>query len=244
MNDVLPSGSTLISNPEKPCKCCAGMIPKAARYCTHCENHQGWFRRNLAVGETTLALLVAFVAVLAAAVPPVVAWFHTPGSKVHQISTIFVEGGLKVVMVNEGDRSGVFQIARMVFEQNDNAPSVLVNFEVSDPTLLAPNAARAYQLKPSPPLTRDGDAQDIVLAIQAVDFADEIEAAGAGRSPTPVMCDLVFETISFAGAQEKERLQNRCVTAWLALFPDDRALFREHQQGLEAGATVPAAPPN
>lgn len=241
MTDAAGLNARLISNPEKPCKCCAKMIPQAATFCVHCENHQGWFRRNISVGETTLALLVAFVAVLAAAVPPVLSWFHTPGSKVHQISTIFVEGGLKVVMVNAGDRSGVFQIARMVFEQADDAPSVLVNFEVKDPSLLGPNAARTYQLKPSPPLTRDGDPREIVLAIQATDFANAKEAA-AGTRPTQVMCELVLETISFSGQEEKERLQNGCVSAWLSLFPGDRELFQEHQRQLEANA--PATEPS
>lgn len=53
------------SSSEKLCILCASSIPISARKCVHCSSFQDW-RRFIEIGNTSLALLIAFVTVLGA----------------------------------------------------------------------------------------------------------------------------------------------------------------------------------
>lgn len=53
---------------EKTCRECSSKIPDSARKCTHCNAFQDW-RRFLSVGNSSLSLVVALIAVLSIAVP-------------------------------------------------------------------------------------------------------------------------------------------------------------------------------
>jgi len=51
---------------NRVCKACGSEIPKTAIKCVHCNSYQNW-RRHVSIGNSTLALIVALVAVLGSA---------------------------------------------------------------------------------------------------------------------------------------------------------------------------------
>ena len=235
--------SVLTSNPQKLCVVCAHSIPEPAKFCTHCENHQDWFRRNVGVGETTLALLVALVAAVGAVVPPIAALFNRPRASIVQTSVVFADGSLKVVMANAGEKAGVFQLARVLFRVDEQAPSVMVNFDVLGNPILRPGDWRVFTLKPGEPLSREvDDKKAFALAMQERDFRNAQEAAGKAVAAQPLQCDVVFHSASVSGGETTETAQTNCVAAWLSLFPGDRPLFLEAQRSLEAEPTAAATP--
>jgi len=55
------------AKPRKDCPVCAEDIPKAARYCTHCESYLLGWRQILNIGPILLPMIVAIVTALATA---------------------------------------------------------------------------------------------------------------------------------------------------------------------------------
>lgn len=240
---AMTNASVLTSNPQKLCIVCAHPIPEAAKFCIHCENHQGWFRRNIGVGETTLALLVALVAAIGAAIPPIGALFSRPSASIVQTSVVFTDGSLKVVMANAGERAGVFQLARVLFRIDDQSPAVMVNFDIPGNPILLPGDWRVFTLKPGEPLSREvDDKKKFALAMQEHDFRNALEAGRNAVAARPLKCDVVFHSASVSGGETTETAETNCVAAWLSLFPGDRPLFLDAHRRLEADLTAAATP--
>ncbi|MBZ9683240.1 hypothetical protein LB531_21520 [Mesorhizobium sp. CO1-1-2] len=97
--------------PEKQrmmnCEQCRLAIPEGASVCTHCQSYQDW-RRWFSVSSTVLALLTALISVLSFAVPSFVNLLHRAHSDL-AAPMITLEGTtVRLLVVNNGDASGVF----------------------------------------------------------------------------------------------------------------------------------------
>ncbi|WP_426424177.1 hypothetical protein [Bradyrhizobium genosp. A] len=109
-------GPTFIADDTKRCPVCGEAIWVNARKCTHCDTDFTW-RAYLSFGNTTLALITALIAVLAASVPAI-RLFLTPENS--QLSGVFAgisTSGETVSMLfsNGGRRTGAINRINIVF---------------------------------------------------------------------------------------------------------------------------------
>ncbi len=94
------------------CVVCHEPIVVGAAKCRHCHSYQGWLRRNLVFGSSTLPLLLAFISVLGIVAPDlrsiVVAWRAAPKADV-QVSAYFAPGGMQAYVINVGTATATLQ---------------------------------------------------------------------------------------------------------------------------------------
>ncbi len=110
-----------------PCKQCACEISTTAKLCRHCNSYQDW-RGRLSVSTTMVALLVALLSVATMAIPPVMAYFHTPASALSITNPVVKGRSIYLIASNRGDATGVVlraEIASPYFNKDlEGAPDL------------------------------------------------------------------------------------------------------------------------
>jgi hypothetical protein len=114
-NSTQPAGAVAA---DIPCPVCREPIKAGARKCVHCNSALDW-RRFLGVSETTLALLVALVTVVAAAGPKLIELF-TPNTSDLKLSVRQIFGqNLELNAWNQGHMNSQFESARISAKTKD-----------------------------------------------------------------------------------------------------------------------------
>lgn len=118
---------------QKRCPVCGEQIWVNAQKCIHCESDFTW-RKYLAFGNTTLALLTALISVLSVSVPALLLQ-ATPDNSV--LSSVFVgvsQSGrtLSMLFNNSGRRTGAINNVRVFVAWDSGAKSFMIDPEQAD----------------------------------------------------------------------------------------------------------------
>lgn len=96
-------------NGQKACLACGSSIPESASLCIHCETYQDW-RRHISIGNSTLALIIALLALIGPATERV--WsvykdFKNENSKKIEFSLVDISGQLAKLLVSNHSSSTI-----------------------------------------------------------------------------------------------------------------------------------------
>lgn len=105
------------AEPTKACKACASKIPVAAKLCKECSRYQGGWRSLITISQTTLALLVALVSVIAAATPAITYAIFGNRSDLKAEFWHFDHDWAVFTISNPGDRAGFVDSATIYARQ-------------------------------------------------------------------------------------------------------------------------------
>ena len=136
------------SKSSKLCRVCANSIPAQASYCTHCESFQNW-RRHLQLGQATLPMLVALVAVLSTLVPPAMQLLSRPNSRLVVSGLSASAGALNLTFSNLGDRPAVIDqvvLAYAVPQASRSSQMLPMTFAAPDDPVVVPSEVRKLVL--------------------------------------------------------------------------------------------------
>ena len=234
-----------ITRPKKPCKVCALMIPEAATYCTKCESYQSW-ARHLQFGQTTLALVVAFAAIVTPAIPSIVNAFQTKDSRLQSTAMEFEAGALKLTVSNFGERPGtldgvtvsmfsdvkLFGVPTLRFMQPSEDGSTVEPGEVHRFTLsleeLLPHAKEEVERQ-----LLNGYAQSVAEGV----------AGGTGaKLLQSYSCTVSVKMVQFSGDAGPVKTEWQCFDVWAKVFPESRARFDEVARQVLTQSPLPRLP--
>lgn len=155
------------------CRTCKETIKAGARKCIHCESYQDW-RRFLAVGNTTLSLLVALASVLGVAVPLLWSRFseHEENIAISLLDCDPREAVARLLLSNLGDRAGGVRAVKVA------TPKQEWELDIPYPdTILEPQKTReirAHSFRYLPELDREQSTSSIChIRVALVRFSGE-----------------------------------------------------------------------
>ena len=197
----------------KVCLTCANSIPVAAKFCTHCNTYQD-FRRFLAFGQTSLALLIALISITGTLVPPLANRIFRDSRLEKRITSLDRTAAVFVV-TNSGNMPGTVIGAEAVLPQSEAnfarlalpllpqviepGKSQLVNVGPSDaPALLV---AKIYRSLP-----QDG----CLLGLTFLSYGGQVE-----RKNDPIECDRLMGNLFVEGPK--------------AIFPGEPPITQKNQ---------------
>ena len=164
-----------------PCRVCREPIRHGAKKCIHCDSMLDW-HRWLGISQTTLALLVALVSVLAASGPRVAELF-TPGrSDLNLYVRQVVQRFLELAGANTGNRNSQMLSAQISATTHDGTIVGPMGLELNTVPMVAPGQQVVLEL--SIHLTRipdflawpHKDIKSATVIVTVVEFRKKPEA--------------------------------------------------------------------
>lgn len=202
----------------KFCNSCGLSIPARASLCTHCKSYQDIIRRNLHIGQTSMALLVALLAVGSTAVPQIAGWWHTPNSNIGSMSISVREGEMTIVASNSGDKPGSIDNAQIDFVKAATFDSYTLTgfFPAVSDRVIEPGQMRSFVITVAP-LSSEAQAFDRMLKIVDADVDASFSAEGGSA---PQRCWVYMWVVDFYGKRSRVDRSSGCVAMFTSLFPD------------------------
>ncbi len=150
-NDPMNSGHAREALPVLvACPICQEPIRSGAKKCVHCDSMLDW-RRWIGVSQTTLALLVALVSVVAASAPHIAELFRHDFSEVRlNIRQVFGQR-LEVTASNRGNKAALFLSAHLVAATRDRRLEP-IQLEIAGGPLIGAGQDTLYGLSVPPAL--------------------------------------------------------------------------------------------
>lgn len=135
----------------KYCIACGQLISANATLCHHCNSYQNW-RRHVAFTQTTLALLVALVAVVGATAPVLYKIYKGNNSDLSGQFVDFRKGRAVFIVRNAGNAPGVVIDGGFRFRVDyENATPATMGFSISlsedDQTIVEPSGTILVSLR-------------------------------------------------------------------------------------------------
>jgi hypothetical protein len=137
---VEPINGTMV-----PCKVCREPIIRGARKCTHCDSLLDW-RGWLGISETTLALLVALVTVVAATAPRIVELFTPRYSDLRVSMRQISYQNIEVVASNQGHKNSQFLSASISAKTQDGNSIEPIDLQINGFPNVAPEQVLLFGL--------------------------------------------------------------------------------------------------
>lgn len=230
---------------DKPCKNCGAAMPASANFCNACKLHQDFVRRNLSIGSTSLALLVALFAVLGSALPPVLNLIRPPNSQMQAVGVTATAGRVQFVASNAGERPGAVRAINIMFNaQGDRSLPGTLSFLLPEGSVLAPGEMRSFVLTLAEHATNENP--EPTQAAQLGEYQRQLELWAADGTPTQQPpCRVEVDFYGFRGDQVVNDNTMPCWETWVALYPRYRQAFDaayEAAESIRKAAEQPAIP--
>jgi len=173
----------------KPCRACWEPINQHASKCIHCGSEQGW-RARLAIGSTTLSLLVALFSVLTVAIPVSVSMLTPKNSKLAFSPQGLTKTNVSVLVSNNGVRAGSVRSGSLHLDSY-TVQLHIGGMEKNEPKIVEPGKSELVKLYAAGKTDPVGDPKKCWVEIKSVDFTgsgnDDSVDVGCDAARTFVM---------------------------------------------------------
>lgn len=122
---------TKVNAESKLCRTCSLEIPGAARKCTHCGSYQWGLRKFLGLTQSTLAMMVALVAVTSAALPEYSKYFGRKSSLLSFAGCSANVESFSAFVSNSGDRPGLVTAVELRLGNPRMGPGAVIEYAVA-----------------------------------------------------------------------------------------------------------------
>jgi hypothetical protein len=204
------SGHKATVEPTKRCWMCGEVIWAGAKKCVHCDSDLTW-TRFVTFSNTTLALITALIAVLAAASPAIIT-LMTPKVSVLESEFVGISQSsrmLSMLFSNSGRRTGAINNVRVFVTWGSDARSFTIDPETKDDgaTFIEPGKTVGQEL------IFDGARIHWEPAEAAADLK-ELD----GKLLLQAKCQVIVRGVNSDGSEYMQRKDFSCIRYGLQIF--------------------------